>query len=550
MARFSTTRAEAGLSRSATWTTGTFSPPSRISEVKRKRFPSGRKNGQPCQEKRSFSGASTGASAPPAAFTRWIAPAIETRMTPSRLQVPPRPGPRAASRSSARRPCPRPPPTGGRRTARRSPSRPGDKKNAARPVRAREESRLEARQRSDEDAVLRRVRLVESHEAAVGRQRHPRPLRVPGFEGEVDHPRTGPLGDPSPRGGIAPPRRGRARAATARPAGAAARGVRAVVVEDCASANRSGRRRTRASPMSRRRSFGSRSRQRSSRRRTRPGCLGGQRRPLRLAGQDRGEHVAHRLALEELAAGQHLEEHDPEGPDVGPPVDRLAAGLLRRHVGGGAEDEAGRGAGVGERRGLRQVGRRGARALPRLGEAEVENRGLAVGSELDVRRLEVAVDDALLVGLFERLGDLPRDRDGLVDGNRPALQALREVFPLDELHGEDALAGDLLQAEEGGDVRMREGGEDLRLALEAGESVGVGGERLGQQLQRDVAPEPGVGRAPDLAHAPRAEGRDDRVGSEVGPRFERQGVDSDMGRPVKSNEPCRCRLLHLDRLVE
>ena len=228
----------------------------------------------------------------------------------------------------------------------------------------------------------------------------------------------------------------------------------AVVVEDCASVSRSGRRRDPRLPDVPQAQLRVALEAALEEAAHAPGGLGRQRRPLRLAGQDRGEHVAHRLALEELAAGQHLEEHDPEGPDVGPPVDRLPAGLLRRHVGSGAEDEAGRGAGVGERRGLRQVGRRGARALPRLGEAEVENLGLAVGGQLDVRRLEVAVDDALLVRLFERLGDLPRDRDGLVDGDRPALQALRQVFSLDELHGEDALAGDLLQAEEGGDVRV------------------------------------------------------------------------------------------------
>ena len=214
MARFSTTRAEAGRSRSATWTTGTFSPPSRISEVKRKRFPSGRKNGQPCQEKRSFSGASTGASAPPAAFTRWIAPAIETRMTPSRLQVPLRPG--ASGSVAIVRETPVPTSTADRRPANSAaisfPS--GREEGAARPVRAREESRLEARERADEDAVLRRVGLVESHEAAVGRQCHPRPLRVPGFEGEADHPRTGLLGDLLSAGEIAPPRRGRVPAAT------------------------------------------------------------------------------------------------------------------------------------------------------------------------------------------------------------------------------------------------------------------------------------------------------------------------------------------------
>ena len=76
-------------------------------------------------------------------------------------------------------------------------------------------------------------------------------------------------------------------------------------------------------------------------------------------------------------------------------------------------------------------------AGPGLRQAEVEDLHLAVGGQLDVRGLQVAMDDAVLVGLFEPLGDLFRDRDGLVDGNRPALQALGQVFAFDQLHGEE-----------------------------------------------------------------------------------------------------------------
>ena len=50
-----------------------------------------------------------------------------------------------------------------------------------------------------------------------------------------------------------------------------------------------------------------------------------------------------------------------------------------------------------------------------LGEAEVEHLDLAVRRDLDVGGLEVAVDDALLVGFLERLGDLLRDGERLVD---------------------------------------------------------------------------------------------------------------------------------------
>ena len=56
----------------------------------------------------------------------------------------------------------------------------------------------------------------------------------------------------------------------------------------------------------------------------------------------------------------------------------------------------------------------------------------------------------------------------------------------------------------------------LRFALEPREPIGVGGERLGQDLDRDVAIQLRVARAIDLAHAAGAEGRQDLVRAEAG----------------------------------
>ena len=56
--------------------------------------------------------------------------------------------------------------------------------------------------------------------------------------------------------------------------------------------------------------------------------------------------------------------------------------------------------------------------LHRLREAEVQHLHRAVGSHLDVRGLQIAVDDPLLVRRFERLGDLPRDRQRFVERDR------------------------------------------------------------------------------------------------------------------------------------
>ena len=62
-------------------------------------------------------------------------------------------------------------------------------------------------------------------------------------------------------------------------------------------------------------------------------------------------------------------------------------------------------------------------AGPRLRQAEVEHLDLAVARELDVRRLQVAVDDALVVGLLERFGDLLGDLERLVDRDRRRARA-------------------------------------------------------------------------------------------------------------------------------
>ena len=45
-------------------------------------------------------------------------------------------------------------------------------------------------------------------------------------------------------------------------------------------------------------------------------------------------------------------------------------------------------------------------ALHGFGQTEVEDLHLAVGCDLDVRGLEVAMNDAVFMGFFEALGDL------------------------------------------------------------------------------------------------------------------------------------------------
>ncbi len=140
-----------------------------------------------------------------------------------------------------------------------------------------------------------------------------------------------------------------------------------------------------------------------------------------------------------------------------------------------------------------------------LGQAEVEDLHVPVLGDLDVGGLQVAVDDALLVGDLEGLGDLAADASGVGDGDRPLGDALGEVLALGDLHDQEALSVDVLEAVDAGDVGVGEGGEDPGLALETLQPLGVLGEGVGQDLEGHVASQLGVLGPPDLAHAPLAQ---------------------------------------------
>ena len=127
--------------------------------------------------------------------------------------------------------------------------------------------------------------------------------------------------------------------------------------------------------------------------RQRLALLGGRRGVLL---EDRVHRLDGRVALGTRGARQHLVEHDAEREDVGAVIDGLPAHLLGRHVAHRAEHRAraGQRPRVGEQRRL-GLDRRAGRG--QLGEAEVEDLDAAVARHEDVLRLQVAVDDPLVV---------------------------------------------------------------------------------------------------------------------------------------------------------
>ena len=98
----------------------------------------------------------------------------------------------------------------------------------------------------------------------------------------------------------------------------------------------------------------------------------------------------------------------------------------------------GQGGGVHDRRRAREIGGgRGAGAgVHRLSQPEVEDLDFSFTGSFDVLGLEITVDDALLVRLFERLRDLQRERKALSNGKRPGFEAFGQGRAVDELHDE------------------------------------------------------------------------------------------------------------------
>jgi len=134
------------------------------------------------------------------------------------------------------------------------------------------------------------------------------------------------------------------------------------------------------------------------------------------------------------------------------------------------------------------------------------------------------MNDPLLVRRFEGFGDLLRDGESLVERDRTARDALREVVALDEFHHERGDVARALEAVDRRNVRVVERREDLGFSLEAGQPIGICRNCCWQHLKRNLALQVRVGRAVDLAHPAFAEERGHSIGAETGAGSQSQKV--------------------------
>ncbi len=102
---------------------------------------------------------------------------------------------------------------------------------------------------------------------------------------------------------------------------------------------------------------------------------------------------------------QHLVEDESHRELIGPQVGESALRLFRRHVGGCPEQDSRCG-----RRTVTEDGFVGRVRISehRFAEAEVQNLHATLGRHHDVRRLQIAMDDAGGMRLRQPIGELPR----------------------------------------------------------------------------------------------------------------------------------------------
>ena len=109
---------------------------------------------------------------------------------------------------------------------------------------------------------------------------------------------------------------------------------------------------------------------------------------------------------------------------------------------------------------------------------------MAVVGDQDVAGLDVAVDDAMLVGVAEGGGHVGADVGGALGRQRASrLEDGRQGSSIDELHDNEVGAGVLTPVEHRDNVVMREIGGSLSLAAEPLHERAVDGQFRKEDLQ-------------------------------------------------------------------
>ena len=206
-------------------------------------------------------------------------------------------------------------------------------------------------------------------------------------------------------------------------------------------------------------------------------------------------------------AGSHLVQQHSKGPQIAGSSGRLALQHFRRHVGERAAADGG--CGSGGRGGFR---RRGAVSIR---QAKVHDLDAAFLGNQHVRAFQIAVNDASLVRVREGFGHLDAVVEHFVQAQSLFGNPIAQPPAIHELHDDEVVPADLIDAVDRADPWMSE--RRCRARLEQKLVAQGAASGLGQNLDGDRSVELLIAGAVDHPHRAGADDVEDGVVPERGP---------------------------------
>ncbi len=157
--------------------------------------------------------------------------------------------------------------------------------------------------------------------------------------------------------------------------------------------------------------------------------------------------VVVRCATKRCFASEHLIENRAEAKDICTGVHGCATSLLRRHIARRAQNRS---------RCRVVVSIATGQPLGKLRDAEVDHFHPSIGTDNDVLRLDVAMNDAGSVCRFQRLRDLDDDIESLGARESAAVEDLAKGFALNEFRNQEVTALEMAELENGQQVGLIE----------------------------------------------------------------------------------------------
>ncbi len=237
-------------------------------------------------------------------------------------------------------------------------------------------------------------------------------------------------------------------------------------------------------------------------------CRDPRRRRRGRVAQDGRHQLGMRRGSKWQGPSRHFVEHDAERPEIAASVAGLAFQGLRSHV----SERAGHHRMIGGRRPRLRVAFEQFRWLPHR-QAEIQHLDRPVGRDQDVVRLQIAVNDAAVVSVRQRVGNLDAVADRRLGGQPVRGNEIEQRAPFHVLHRDERLRTLFADLVDGADVRVVQDRCRTRLVQQQVAPLFVALE-IAQQLDGNGSLQPRVERPIDDAHAAGAEMLDDLGTSE------------------------------------